>query len=140
MIPRFYFEWCLGLQGFTETRLQLGCSGCSRPCSSQPPARPSALWKGAKTAFLMGHPWRHHERLSPLCSTQGLAMCCSNCATHHAGLRQGTGCPHAASDPSQLHLPFQRGSLFPEELAELVPRKISSHAFLTQLNSLRLPE
>jgi len=130
-----------GAPGLLRDKAAAGLLWLFSPCSSQPPARSSALQREAKTVFLMGqHPQWHHKGLSPLSSTRGLATRCSNCASCHAGLRQGTGCAHAASGPSQLHLPFQRGPLFPEELAELVPRKISSHAFLTQPILLRLPE
>lgn len=129
-----------GAPGLLRDKAAAGLPWLFPPCSSHPPVRSSALWRGAKTAFLTGYPWWHHERPSLLCSTQGLDSRCSSDTTHRAGLCQGTGCQHTASSLPQPHLPSQRGSLFPEELAELVPTKISSHAFLMQLNSLRLLE
>lgn len=46
-----------GASGLPRDKAAAGLLWLFPPCSSQPLARSSALWKGAETAFLMKHPW-----------------------------------------------------------------------------------
>lgn len=104
-----------GASGLLRDKAAAGLRWLFPPCSSQPPARSSALWKAAGTDFLMKRGDTTRGLLSlPHFRT---CTCCSNCTPHCPGLFQGTGCPQTAPDP------LSAAPSLPEEF--ILPKQIS---------------